>query len=78
MDHTRFLATTNDGRLGWVPAGAQIGDRLCLLQGCPASFIVRETGDDHYEIVGDTYIKGVMRGEAWPKIRHHVHSIGFK
>lgn len=40
-DHNRRLACTTDGYLGWIPKQARVGDRVCLLQVCPAPFIVR-------------------------------------
>ena len=67
LDRTRLLAAMTDGRLGWVPRDAQPGDHVCLIQGCPAPFIVRERDDGYLAIVGDAFVQGVMSGEAWPK-----------
>lgn len=78
MDHLRLLASVTDGHLGWVPHQAEVGDRVCLLQGFPAPFIVRELGDGYYAIVRDAYIQGIMEGEAWPEDENRVKVIKFK
>ena len=81
MDHSRLLASAMIGYdvyLGWVPKQARIGDHVCLLQGCPAPFIVRELSDGYYAIVGDAYILGIMNGERWPNVESEIRILEFK
>lgn len=77
-DHTRLLARISDDYLGWVPGKARLGDRICLLQGCPAPFLVRERDDGCYAIVGDAYVEGMMQGEAWPDNGDKIEIVRFK
>jgi hypothetical protein len=78
MDHSRLLASTTKGLLGWVPKHAKVGDHICLLQGFPAPFIVRELDDGYYAIVGDAYIQGIMEGENWPEDDSEIATIKIK
>ncbi|KAK4990240.1 hypothetical protein LTR66_006865 [Elasticomyces elasticus] len=48
---------------GVVPNGAQPGDLICVLLGGALPFILRKT-DDHFRLIGESYIYGLMRGEA--------------
>jgi hypothetical protein len=49
--------------MGLAPMGAQERDLICVLFGCKVSLIMRPVGD-HYLIVGDTYIYGMMNREV--------------
>nr|POF07819.1 heterokaryon incompatibility protein 6, or allele [Quercus suber] len=74
LDGARILADFSDGHVGWVPEHAQKGDVLYLLQGAPEPYILRpavvglisDPDIPLYTLVGDAYILGIMRGEAWP------------
>ena len=67
LDTTRILARTSDRRVGWVPQHTKPGDLVALIRGAPFPFILRRADDEHYTIVGDAYIVGIMQGEACPK-----------
>ncbi|KAI0162912.1 heterokaryon incompatibility protein-domain-containing protein [Pestalotiopsis sp. NC0098] len=66
LDHDHVLAQTSFGCYGWVPGRAQVGDSVVLLEGAARPFILRQTSDGWYRVVGDAYIQGRMNGEAWP------------
>ncbi|KAF2811387.1 uncharacterized protein BDZ99DRAFT_497166 [Mytilinidion resinicola] len=57
-------ARTADGYVGMVPGITEIGDRVAILKGGKLPFILRERGSD-WELIGDAYIHGIMKGEAW-------------
>lgn len=45
---------------------AQIGDKVFLLEGGRVPYILHPVGTKHkYRIIGDTYVHGIMGGEAW-------------
>lgn len=65
----RRLFVTKDGYMGTAPMGAQKGDRICVLLGCNVPLIIRPEGD-HFLIIGDTYIYGMMNGEVMQDVRN--------
>jgi hypothetical protein len=64
MDTTRLLAHVDRDRIGWVPNLARPGDSVYLLKGAPFPFILRNVDEDHFCVVGDAYVHGVMHSEA--------------
>jgi hypothetical protein len=60
----RRLARTSKGYLGLVPAGTRVGDFVALLKGGALPFILRSRGGP-WELVGASYIHGIMYGEAF-------------
>ena len=65
-DGRRFFVTKH-GRFGLGPPGVLPGDRCAVLFGSRVPFIVRATegsADTSYLLLGETYVHGVMRGEA--------------
>jgi hypothetical protein len=65
----RRLCETEDGRLGLVPGGAEVGDLVCVVQGGQSPLLIRKTQEVDYlgpkfELVGTTYVHGLMYGEA--------------
>ncbi|KAK3319024.1 heterokaryon incompatibility protein-domain-containing protein [Apodospora peruviana] len=48
----RFCRTEN-GRLGFVPADAKAGDKICLIRGHGSLYVLREHGDKHHVAVGE-------------------------
>ena len=63
--HRRF-AVTEKGYLALVPHCAQLGDRIALFLGAPVPFLLRPTADSttKMQLVGDTYVHGIMDGEG--------------
>lgn len=60
----RRLARTEKGYLGLVPPIAQPGDAIALLKGARVPIILRQK-ETAWELIGDSYIHGVMFGEAF-------------
>ncbi|CZT18701.1 uncharacterized protein RCC_04545 [Ramularia collo-cygni] len=63
----RRFAITKHGRICWVPPYAETGDVVFIPLGAQTPFLVRAKSktDDHdvYELVGESYIQGIMWGE---------------
>jgi hypothetical protein len=69
----RLMLTEKRKILGLVPDDADKGDYICILFGCSVPVVLREvkhvptsTQDKgtHYEFVGESYVHGMMDGEA--------------
>lgn len=69
----RFTVTTA-GRLCLIPLDAQPGDKIAIILGCRAPCVLREDGDGFVNI-GETYIRGLMHGEALDDKRYKVQEI---
>jgi hypothetical protein len=55
---------TTKGYIGIGPRlDIRICDRICILPGCRVPLVVRKV-DDHYLLVGDAYVCGMMQGEV--------------
>ncbi|KAK5710532.1 hypothetical protein LTR15_012950 [Elasticomyces elasticus] len=66
--HGRRLARTRKGLLGLMPADVEVGDIVSILVGAEAPLLLRpETQGSAYKIVGESYLYGVMDGEAITK-----------
>ncbi|KAK3320217.1 heterokaryon incompatibility protein-domain-containing protein [Cercophora scortea] len=68
---TRRPFRSMNGRLGLAAPGAQVGDRIVIVEGCAAPLMVRRVlvrGDACYQLVGDAYVHGVMDGEVVEKV----------
>jgi hypothetical protein len=58
------------GRFGWVPYyrgstkddHSLTGDVVAILPGCTTPIVLRAAGD-HFRVVGEAYVHGVMEGE---------------
>lgn len=59
----RFFVSSAE-RYGWAVDGTKTDDIVAILYGCPILFLLRESGDGTYKILGDCYIHGLMDGEA--------------
>jgi hypothetical protein len=59
----RRLASTNRGRLGLVRSKVRLGDLIVVLLGCSVPVVLRKSGQQ-YVLFGETYIHGIMNGEA--------------
>ncbi|KAB8222317.1 hypothetical protein BDV33DRAFT_201571 [Aspergillus novoparasiticus] len=53
------------GKVGIVPTKTRVGDRIAVFRSGRVPFILREkeTLRDHYEVIGECYIDGMMHGE---------------
>lgn len=59
----RCFFVTEGGRLGVGPVGAQQGDQICVLYGAAMLSVLRPT-EERYELIGESYVHGIMHGEA--------------
>jgi hypothetical protein len=65
--HGRRYCVTGKGDVALVPRYAAVGDEICKLAGCIVPFVVRSfpgtgSGKKLYELVGECYVHGIMRG----------------
>jgi len=68
------FATTLAGRLCLIPLDVQPGDKIAIILGCRAPYVLREDCDG-YLTIGETYIRGLMHGEALDDGRYTVREI---
>jgi hypothetical protein len=61
----RLPFAIDNGRVAFGPMKAAVGDSVWIVAGCPVPLLLRRSGDDlPYRIVGETYVHGIMTGEA--------------
>ena len=62
----RQFCVTKKGHIGWVPSGAEKGDKVCLLMGGQVPYVIRQHKKPKGEwmFLGEAYIHGAMKGEA--------------
>ena len=61
----RRMIRTQDGYLALVPGDTEVGDRVFLLKGGRVPVVLRRREEGRWEVVGEAYVHGVMKGEAW-------------
>lgn len=63
---TNQIATTANGYFGQVPKLAQEGDLIFIVNGLPVPYVFRksDTRSGAYRLIGETYVHGIMKGEA--------------
>ena len=54
----RRFCRTEKGRFGFIPADARTGDKICLIKGHGALYVLREH-EDKYVAVGESYLDGL-------------------
>jgi hypothetical protein len=59
---------TEKGFLGLGPPDCRIGDQLTILLGADFPYLLRLDGD-YYELIGETYVEGIMNGEVLEDFR---------
>ncbi|RFU29649.1 hypothetical protein B7463_g6704, partial [Scytalidium lignicola] len=64
---TRRLARTKKGHLALMVGGARPGDAIALFEGGKVPLVIRPTGQGTWRLLGDGYVHGIMKGEAWDK-----------
>ena len=60
----RRLIRTRNGLLGAGPLSMRLGDEIWIVPGVNVPLILRKVADDRYNLVGEAYVHGIMRGEA--------------
>jgi hypothetical protein len=63
------LCWTEAGYLGVVPGESRLDDEVWLLKGGKMPMVLRKVDEGTYELVGDSYIHGVMNGEKFEEGR---------
>lgn len=72
----RVMFRTERGYLGISTKNIKEGDSIALFQGGKTPFVIRETAEDgKWHIIGDSYIHGIMNGEAFDSSRCEMMSI---
>jgi hypothetical protein len=66
---SRRLARTERGYLALVPHSSQAGDKIALCRGGKLPFVLRSSHKDTWELIGCSYVHGIMHGEAWDVTR---------
>lgn len=61
----RKFCSTKQERIGLVPRGTLKSDLVAVFMGADVPFVLRATGADGYELIGECYIHGIMKGEAF-------------
>jgi hypothetical protein len=74
MAFGRKLARTEEGHLALVLAEARIGDSVGLFEGRKTPLVIRPVGD-LWPLVRDSYLHGIMNGEAFGESCHDIHLI---
>ena len=79
QEHTKWkvFCGLGDGRIGWVPRNARVGDRVCVFKGGRETFLLRNARDKEgnigidWELHGECYFErlengrgGVLEGEG--------------
>ncbi|KAF5876593.1 putative heterokaryon incompatibility protein [Botrytis fragariae] len=59
----RVFFTTSRGYMGFGASGAKVGDQVCILGGGWTPFVLRDH-KTYYEMIGDSYLHGMMQGET--------------
>ncbi|KAF5618389.1 heterokaryon incompatibility (het-6OR allele) [Fusarium sp. NRRL 52700] len=59
----RRPAITNGGYLACVFESTMVGDEIWVISGCPTPLVMRRQGQQ-YSLIGETYVHGIMHGEA--------------
>lgn len=59
----RRVFLSSAGYYGLGQETLRAGDTLCLLLGGDSPFIIRDAGLGYYELVGESYVHGLMHGE---------------
>lgn len=69
--HMRRLFRTRMGDVGIGPANARSGDIVCLFFGVAVPVVLRRCGE-HYRLINECFIDGVMYGEKMVGFRTHA------
>lgn len=65
MRYRRLCGTAKRRYFGAVPEEAQIGDKVCIIEGATSWFVLREALQvGCFELIGPAYIHGFMNGEV--------------
>ncbi|RBQ67157.1 hypothetical protein FVER53590_03596 [Fusarium verticillioides] len=60
----RRVFLTDEGHLGLAFSSALEGDSVWVVSACPVPLVMRPRADGTYQMIGDSYVHGIMEGEA--------------
>ena len=60
----RRIYLTEKGYIGLGPQSADDGDEVWILGGAKVPFVLRKCQEGGYTLVGESYVHGIMTGEA--------------
>ena len=61
----RRMVLTRSGYLGVALGMAELGDCVAIVKGAKVPLILRPVEDTKWELIGDSYVHGIMHGEAF-------------
>ena len=64
----RFLFITRSGYIGVGPTNVVEGDKVFIPLGCCTPLIIRKIEKESFEVIGDSYVCGMMQGEMIEKL----------
>jgi heterokaryon incompatibility protein (HET) len=72
----RAVFVSKKGYIGLAPWNAERGDKVAIIEGGYTPFLLRERpGQDEYELVGESYVSGLMVGQALALARKDVRTL---
>jgi hypothetical protein len=74
MAYGRRIGRTSRGYLALLPADTVVGDSVVLCEGGQTPLILRPNGRN-FELVGDSYVHGMMKGELFRPLESKTLSI---
>jgi hypothetical protein len=69
----RFFITAGCD-MGLAPLSTLVGDTICILFGCTSPLVLRPK-EGYYEVIGETYVNGLMYGEAMASLEQTVFEV---
>ncbi|KAH6684749.1 heterokaryon incompatibility protein-domain-containing protein [Halenospora varia] len=67
----RRMVRTKGGYLGLGSRASEVGDSIVLCKGSSVPLILRRQEDGTFSLVGDAYVHGIMKGEAFQVDKCH-------
>jgi hypothetical protein len=64
LSNHRRMIRTKKGYIGLAPRYTRVGDHIGVFAGGEMPLVVRKDGA-HFLLVGESYVHGIMNGEAW-------------
>ena len=70
----RRFTITRGGYMGLAHYQTEVGDSICLLQGCSVPMLLRKC-EGGYRVIGEAYVHGMMNGESWKRRRKEKQKV---
>jgi hypothetical protein len=75
--YERFVYTTDGGYIGVGSSTVEPGDKVVILMGCKVPVVLRPL-DKGYQLIGETYVDGLMYGEMAKGVEKGMSSMPFE